>query len=89
MQSQESFDFGPGIPRSGVALKQDFHGFAQFREDEHSLWKFYVSSFDSTTSGDGQCAVLLSDGGLEWVSIDGENRICINGRKYGNQHWTH
>lgn len=90
MTSQNSFDFGPDVPRSGVALKRDFHGFAQFREDENDPWRFYVSGFDSTSCGEaGECAVLRTDGGLEWVPIDAENRISINGRKYGRQHWDH
>lgn len=90
MSSQDSFDFGPGIPRNGVALKKDFHGFAQFREAENCPWRFYVSGFDSTSGGeDGQCAVLRTDGSLEWVPIDADNRISIHGRKYGHQHWDH
>ena len=90
MNSQDTFDFGPDVPRTGVALKKDFHGFAQFREDENSPWKFYVSGFDSTSCGEeGKCAVLRTDGGLEWVSIDAENRISIHGRKYGHQYWNH
>lgn len=90
MADQGAFDFGPGIPRSGVALKRDFHGFAQFRENEHSPWVFYVSGFDSTFSGEaGQCTVLRTDGGQEWVQIDADDRISIAGRKYGRQHWNH
>lgn len=90
MADQDTFNFGPGIPRSGVALKRDFHGFAQFRENEHSPWVFYVSGFDSTFSGEaGQCTVLRTDGGQEWVQIDADDRISIAGRKYGRQHWNH
>ncbi len=48
MADQGAFDFGPDVPRSGVALKRDFHGFAQFREDEHSPWVFYVGSSQKT-----------------------------------------
>lgn len=90
MAQQETFDFGTGIPRSGVALKRDFHGYAQFREDAFSPWTFYVTGFDSTFSGEpGKCTVLLSAGGEEWVPIDAEDRISIAGRKYGRQNWNH
>lgn len=90
MTDQGSFDFGPDIPRIGVALKRDFHGFAQFREDERSPWVFYVRGFDSTFSGEaGQCTVLRTDGGQEWVPIDADDRISIAGHKYGRQHWNH
>ena len=90
MADQGTFDFGPDVPRSGVALKRDFHGFAQFREDEHSPWVFYVCGFDSTFSGEaGQCTVLRVDGGQEWVPIDADDRITIAGRKYGRKNWNH
>lgn len=85
MADQGTFDFGPDVPRSGVALKRDFHGFAQFREDERSPWVFYVCGFDSTVTGEAGHA----DGGRECVPIDAEDRITIAGRKYGRKHWNH
>jgi len=90
MSQQIGFDFGPDVPRRGVVLKRDFHGFAQFREDEHGPWVFYVCGFDATVFGEaGKCTVLCSDGSSEWVPIDADNRITIAGRKYGWQRWNH
>lgn len=90
MAYQDTFDFGPDVPRSGAELKRDFHGFAQFRESECSPWTFYVCDFDSTVSGQaGQCTVLRTDGGKEWVPIDAQDRITVAGRKYGRQSWNH
>lgn len=79
-----------GIPTASVALTRDFHGFKQFREDAGSPWRFYVSSFDSTSEGeDGYCWVLTSNESTEQVPIDSRNRILIGGKRYGHEHWSH
>ena len=69
-------------------MKRDYHGFAQFNSGDG--WKFYVSGFDSTCSGQsGQCTVVRSDDTKAWVPIDAEDRITIAGRKFGRRFWTH
>lgn len=90
MTNQTTFNFGGETPRESFATKRDFHGYAQFRESEAGPWRFYVSGFDSTTTGAaGQCAVLLTGGNTEWVPIDEDDRITIAGRKYGRECWDH
>lgn len=88
--AQDTFDFGPEVPRCGFLLRRDFHGFYQSREDEHSPWLFYVTGFDSSYSGEaGICTVLRFDGTEQRVAIDELDRITIDGRKYGRKHWRH
>ena len=90
MTHQTTFNFGGETPRESFATKRDFHGYAQFRESEAGPWRFYVSGFDSTTSGNaGQCALLRTGGNTEWVPIDETDRITIAGRKYGRELWDH
>ena len=74
-------------------------GFVQYREVRTDVsgptpgqdWKFIVSSFDDSSSGQNWfCTVQLADGSLRRnVPIDAENRITINGRKYGRKNWDH
>ena len=74
-----------------IALQRDFHGFRQYRDDVKSPWRFYITGFDATSSGqDGFCTVMRSDGCRESsVPIDAQDCITINGRKYGPENWTH
>ena len=74
-----------------IALQRDFHGFRQYRDDVKSPWRFYITGFDATSSGqDGFCTVMRSDGCRESsVPIDAQDRITINGRKYGPENWIH
>ncbi len=69
---------------------RNFHGYHQSREGSAGPWRFYVSGFDHTFSGqDGFCYVLLTGGNTERVPIDKDDRILINGRRYGREHWSH
>lgn len=87
---QDTFDFGPDVPRCGVLLKRDFKGFYQSREDEFSLWVFCVTAFDASFSGEsGTCMVLRFDGSEQRVPIDELDRITVAGKKYGRRHWNH
>lgn len=68
--------------------------FVQYRElfapGKRSPWKFQITGFDSTVSGqDGYCNVLKSDNTKQRVRIDKKDRILINGRWYGRDHWAH
>lgn len=64
-------------------------GFIQYKEGKGEPWRFYISSFDATSSGqDGFCNVLHQDG-LEQVSIDKDDRILIEGKRYGRKFWNH
>ena len=69
---------------------RNFKGYQQSREGNSGLWKFYVTDFDSSTSGqDGYCNVLMNGGIRDTVRIDSKNRITIHGKKYGESHWNH
>jgi hypothetical protein len=72
-----------------MAEKRDFHGFAQF--NEVGRWRFYVTGFDGTFSGQpGFCSVLRSDGSIERdIRIDAKNRILIAGKWHSSRHWFH
>ncbi len=76
---------------SATALQRDFHGFRQYRDDVKSPWRFYITGFDATSSGQaGFCTVMLSDGNRDSsVPIDAQDRITINGLKYGPENWIH
>jgi hypothetical protein len=51
---------------SGGERKRDFHGYVQVRDSANAPWRFVVSGFDSTTSGqEGRCTLLKSDGTKE------------------------
>jgi hypothetical protein len=70
---------------------RDFHGYRQTREvirndagTFRTKWQFYISGFN-----EGTCSVLLFDGGYEVVPIDAKDRILINGKRYGREHWDH
>lgn len=90
MTNQTTFNFGGETPRESFTRKRDFHGYAQFRESEAGPWRFYVSGFDSTTTGAaGKCAVLLTGGNTEWVPIDENDQITVTGRTYGREFWDH
>jgi len=64
-------------------------GFVQFKEGKGEPWRFYISSFDSSSSGqDGFCNVLHQDG-LQRVPIDKHDRLLIDGKHYGRKYWRH
>ncbi|MDF3888858.1 hypothetical protein [Cupriavidus basilensis] len=78
------------IPTSSVPLKRELAGFLQFRESEHDPWRFYVAGFDATASGErGYCWVLTASGDTEPVPIDEQDRILIDGKRYGREAWNH
>ncbi len=70
--------------------RRDFKGYYQTRE-EGDKWRFHVTGFDGTYSGaDGFCSVLRADMTEEdFVPIDAKDRIKIEGKWYGMEHWTH
>ncbi|MCL4682379.1 MAG: hypothetical protein KJZ92_14055 [Rhodocyclaceae bacterium] len=71
-------------------MKRDYHGYLQVRECAGEPWRFCVSGFDHTRTGqDGRCTVLKVGGSREWVPIDAQDRITIRGRKYGRNRWIH
>ena len=69
---------------------RNFKGFYQSREGGVGDWKFHISSFDHTTTGEpGKCTLLMVGGGYERVSIDARDRIEVLGVKYGRKNWCH
>jgi hypothetical protein len=53
-------------------------------------WRFQIIGFDDTVSGQaGFCNVMRADGAYNRTPIDAQDRILINGRRYGRQHWVH
>jgi len=69
---------------------RNFNGYYQSREGGAGPWKFYVSGFDSTTTGqEGSCSLILVGGGREAVPIDANDRITVRGVKYARSHWNH
>ena len=74
---------------AGYELR-NVHGYRQSREGSRGRWRFHVSGFDSSSSGEaGFCSVVLATGGVDTVPIDAQNRITICGRKYGPANWLH
>ncbi|TFF36178.1 hypothetical protein [Mucilaginibacter psychrotolerans] len=71
---------------------RNFKGYHQHREcteigDKLTCrWVFYICGFSFC---DNYAFVLKFDGSEELVSIDAEDRILINGRRYGRKHWNH
>ena len=62
-------------------------GWLQYREGGKGQWKFQISGFHAFGNPNA-CHVLTSDGKRE-VRIDNRDRIEIEGRLYGRQHWDH
>ena len=66
---------------------RNWHGFHQVKEGA-GRWHFVIEAFGDTT-----CAVAAIDDQGHPISrdvpIDSENRITINGRRYGREHWRH
>jgi len=76
--------------KGGASMKRDYHGYLRVRESVGEPWRFCVSGFDNTRSGqNGRCTVIKADGSRESVPIDAQDRITIRGRKYGRDHWIH
>lgn len=69
---------------------RNFKGYYQSREGGAGPWKFHVSGFDATTTGQhGSCSLILAGGGREAVPIDAKDRISVLGVKYNRNHWVH
>lgn len=69
---------------------RDFKGFKQYRDSPRSPWCFYITGFDCRHSGAAnRCHVLRTDGTTACVPIDADNRILIDGRRYGQRRWNH
>lgn len=85
----EQLEFGGDFPSASAWEVRDFQGFRQSREGG-GRWKFHISSFDGSTSGEsGFCWVTRMEGSPERVPIDKADRILIAGRRYGRQEWDH
>ena len=79
-----------GIPTASVSLQREVGGFLQFREGEGAPWRFHVAGFDATCSGEaGQCWVLAAGGQSLPVPIDAQDRLLIDGKRYGREAWDH
>lgn len=63
--------------------RRDFEGYRQIRIDKR--WVFVVLGF----TDDGTCRVIKADGNHEFVPIDAKDRILVNGKRYGRNHWHH
>ena len=81
----------PGeIRRAGNYWMRNFKGYFQSREGGKGPWLFDVTGFGGTLpDGVGTCSVLMADGSSKRVSIDAQNRILIEGRRYGEDRWDH
>lgn len=68
---------------------RDRDGYRQVNEGDG--WKFIVTGFDGTSSGEaGYCTVLKADGSKDCrVPIDARDRILIAGRRYSRRSWVH
>lgn len=68
---------------------RNHEGYKQMRETQGN-WRYIVAYFDSTSSGqDGYCYVVTDKDTTEKVPIDSCDRILINGKRYGRDHWDH
>lgn len=69
---------------------RNFKGYFQSREGGAGTWRFQVSTFDATSTGQhGSCSLILADGGRATVPIDAKDRISVLGVKYNRSHWAH
>lgn len=69
-------------------------GWLQYRElrrdGTFGNWQFQVHGFDDSVTGQaGYCTVANIDTARHEVPIDACDRILINGRRYGRDHWNH
>lgn len=70
----------------------DFYGYRQhiegFEVSGKTIyrWIFYITGFSYC---DKFAHILKSDGSTEFVPIDKKDRILINGKLYGRDHWNH
>ena len=89
--SNESQPLRPGEVRTiGNWQVRNYKGFYQSREGGVGDWQFHISSFDSSMTGSaGKCSLILAGGGTEDVPIDAQDRITVDGIKYGRKHWKH
>jgi len=77
----------PGIEND---RRRDYCGFLQVRPTGSSKWHFVVTGFDGSCSGEtGYCSVMRADESEVDVSIDTKDRILIEGKRYGPEHWNH
>ncbi|MBV7542185.1 hypothetical protein [Acidovorax sp. sic0104] len=69
---------------------RNFHGYYQSREGGTGPWKFHISSFDSSSTGQcGYCSLVLAGGGRLDVPIDARDQIMVLGVRYGRKNWAH
>lgn len=72
---------------------RNFNGWMQSREGGQGPWQFQIYGFSGPEDGDGTAAVyrIAADGTLKHqdVPIDRHNRILVDGRRYGRDHWDH
>lgn len=69
--------------------QRDFNGYQQVMGTGGD-WQFVITGFDDSTSGQaGFCTVLRENGETERVEIDAQDRILIDGVRYGRRNWYH
>lgn len=77
--------------KRGTVFERNFHGFYQYRETRRCRWRFVIEAFgcdDSTAEvlrmkPDGQSVTCST------IPIDAKDRLLIEGRRYGRDHWKH
>ena len=72
---------------------RNWHGYIQSREGGTGNWCFQVGGFSGPEDGNGiaHVCIIRADESLA-VSpqpIDANNRILIEGKRYGRSHWNH
>ena len=60
------------------------NGFLQIKFEGDRRWKYIIYGF-----GDNDCRVATGNNTYTDIPIDENNRITINGRKYGPSFWYH
>lgn len=67
---------------------RNWRGWLQSREGGTGNWCFQIHGFSGPEVGDGWAHVYKITG-QERVPIDSRNRILIEGKRYGRDHWNH
>lgn len=67
---------------------RNFHGYYQCRENGRGQWQFVIYAFGGD---DASIYKLNSEGNLHLSSVpyDANDRIIVDGRKFGRRFWTH
>ena len=82
-----TMDLFPELPAPNKTTRS-LHGLKQYLVD--GTWRFCVSGFDASSSGEaGFCTVIADDDTRRTVPIDAQDRLLIDGHKYGRNHWIH